>query len=63
MRDVVLCLRAAAEHQAALNRIRLQKYVYLTDALSLVIPASTADGHITYKTPAMTERFRTRWMH
>jgi len=50
MRDVVLCLRAAAEHQATLNRIRLQKYVYLTDALSLVYATlPPVDGHITYK--------------
>lgn len=50
MRDVLLCLRAATEHQATLNRIRLQKYIYLADALSVVYATlPPVDGHITYK--------------
>lgn len=50
MRDVALCLHAAASRHVALNRIRLQKYTYLADVLSIVYAVlPPADGHITYK--------------
>src|SRR5688572_8648288 len=50
MRDVALCLHAAAPRHVALNRIRLQKYIYLADVLSIVYAAlPPVDGHITYK--------------
>lgn len=50
MRDVALCLHAATPRHVLLNRIRLQKYIYLADALSIVYAAlPPVDGHITYK--------------
>jgi uncharacterized protein YwgA len=50
MRDVGLALRAAGDFGQALNRIRLQKFIYLVDAASRIfdiVPIRV--GHITYK--------------
>lgn len=50
MRDVGLALRAAGEFGHTLNRIRLQKFIYLADAASRtfdIVPIRA--GHITYK--------------
>jgi len=50
MRDVTSALGAAAEYRQTLNRIRLQKFVYLMDAVAVIfntLPPS--EGHYTFK--------------
>ena len=50
MRDVAIALGVAADHGETLNRIRLQKFVYLMDAVAVIfatLPAS--EGHYTFK--------------
>jgi len=50
MRDVIFALRAAEEYNETLNRIRLQKFVYLLDVVAILYDLfPTADGHVTYK--------------
>lgn len=50
MRDVTVALGSAASYKQTLNRIRLQKFVYLMDAVAVIfrsLPAS--EGHYTFK--------------
>lgn len=49
MRDCALALQAAGNYNQSLNRLRLQKFIYLMDVLSCVYEAfSMMDGHKTY---------------
>ena len=50
MYDVVVALAAAKKHKQLLNRIRLQKFIYLLDVVSFLyeyLPPKR--GHLTYK--------------
>jgi len=50
MRDVTAALGVAAEYNKPLNRIRLQKFVYLMDAVTVVFRAlPPSEGHYTFK--------------
>jgi hypothetical protein len=50
MRDVAFALRVAAEHGQSLNRIRLQKFVYLVDVLCRLFDTfPPRDGHVVYR--------------
>ena len=50
MRDVVLASSAASRYQHALNRIQLQKFLYLVDAITFLFDiAPPREAHRTYK--------------
>jgi len=50
MCDVVLSLNAADKHGEHLNKIRLQKFIYLTDCVRLLYALlPPRDNHVTYK--------------
>ena len=49
MSDVVLALAAAGEHSEQLGKLRLQKFIYLTDAVSLLYSQlPPQETHTTY---------------
>ena len=50
MRDVAFALEAAGSHRRRLNRIGLQKFIYLYDAVSTLYETfPPVEGHYTYK--------------
>jgi hypothetical protein len=50
MCDVVLSLKAADKHGEHLNKIRLQKFIYLADCVRLLYALlPPRDNHVTYK--------------
>ena len=50
MRDVAIALGVAGSHGQSLNRIRLQKFVYLMDAVAVIFKVlPLTDGYYTFK--------------
>jgi hypothetical protein len=50
MRDVGMALRTASTHGQLLNRIRLQKFIYLMDAVAIVFrEIPQREGYVTFK--------------